>query len=351
MNDSAQQGPRDYREALGAGELPNVQYIAGRPTFCIEGDRTMLFGALAQAQGSFGAITKNRTVHVQPRDGRPYSFDYATLDVVLEACRPALNANGLALIQPFTADGDDCEIRTMLCHASGAYIELAYRFAKPEAIQKLGSVLTYVRRYSVSCLLGVSSEEDDDGNAADGNAHQASPRGQRMQPDKPAPKVQPKAQPKPVAVEQPNPSVSTQVALSDPPASFDTSKVVEATAEPVNDINGPDGEALPEDDIDPSLPRTLETEKTVRATMTRLFSLDGSGNDLTMALRSLVFKLATGKGLVKGDPYVKSEHAGRKMIDLMYELAAEHSIDPDVAVSRTNVQTMLKALSKRAGVQ
>jgi len=39
--------------------------------------------------------------------------------------------------------------------------------------QQFGSALTYMKRYTLAALVGVAADEDDDGNAADGNEVQA----------------------------------------------------------------------------------------------------------------------------------------------------------------------------------
>lgn len=197
-------------------------------TFRILGDAGALFGALAAAQGQFLPITKNRTVTVRPRDKPAYTFDYATLDQVLAACVPALSANGLALLQPFYHGPNGLEIRTILAHSSGARLESVTELPKTENIQGAGSALTYLKRYQVQAILGVSSEEDDDGNAADGNKVEArQDRTRPAPPPKPAgaPATTPRKPPAspqeaPKAAEAPKPQTEPQSApqpKSEPP--------------------------------------------------------------------------------------------------------------------------------------
>ncbi len=157
-------------------------------TFQIIGEPGPLFGALAAAQGAFAPITKNRTVTVRPNGKPAYTFDYATLDQVLAACTPALSANGLALLQPFYHGPNGLELRTILAHSSGARLEAVTELPKVDSVQGAGSALTYLKRYQVQAILGVSSEEDDDGNAADGNKIEA-----RQDRSRPAPPPQPAA--------------------------------------------------------------------------------------------------------------------------------------------------------------
>ena len=95
---------------------------------------------------------------------------YATLASVWNACRSSLSANGVAVIQaPGTDDSGAVTITTTLCHTSGEWMrsEMACRPASPTA-QAMGSVVTYLRRYSLAAMVGVAPDDDDDGNAGSG---------------------------------------------------------------------------------------------------------------------------------------------------------------------------------------
>lgn len=131
-------------------------------------DIDQLAGALATAQGKFGDIPTNRTVHVTPKDTskRGYDFSYSTLDVVLKAVTPALSENGLALVA--TVIGQQVTVR--LLHKSGQFLGSTATARNPTADpQGFGSDLTYLRRYLTSALVNVCSEYDDDGNRGAGN--------------------------------------------------------------------------------------------------------------------------------------------------------------------------------------
>lgn len=126
-----------------------------------------LAAALAKAQAEFPAITRDRTVTVTTKAGQKYTFAYAPLDVILSAVRPALSKHALAITQLL----DGGELVTMLLHDSGA--SLSGRMTVPlgpgDSVQQLGSAITYLRRYAIQAILGVASEEDDDGTAHTGN--------------------------------------------------------------------------------------------------------------------------------------------------------------------------------------
>lgn len=93
---------------------------------------------------------------------------YATLNSVMDSCRNALLDNGILLTQyPVPVDGDNLGLVTKLVHAKTGQYQASLAkipLAKNDA-QGLGSAFTYGRRYALSALLGIVTE-DDDGNAA-----------------------------------------------------------------------------------------------------------------------------------------------------------------------------------------
>ncbi|MFZ2957394.1 MAG: ERF family protein [Candidatus Ozemobacteraceae bacterium] len=109
---------------------------------------------------------------------KPAAFDaqnphfkskYATLAAIMEACRPALSANGIAVVQGTSVEGEPIRVMvtTILSHSSGEWIKETISI-KPavDNAQGIGSAITYARRYSLAALVGIVSDEDDDGNAA-----------------------------------------------------------------------------------------------------------------------------------------------------------------------------------------
>lgn len=131
-----------------------------------------LAGALAKAQLQIEPASKNAT---NPH----FRSHYADLASIWDACRGPLNANGLSIVQ-FPCDGDvgRTGLCTMLLHSSGEYIsEVVTTRSQKDDPQGLGSALTYLRRYALAAVVGVTATEDDDGNAAStpANARVAAP--------------------------------------------------------------------------------------------------------------------------------------------------------------------------------
>ena len=105
---------------------------------------------------------------------------YANYTEVLSCVKEALNNHGISILQPIHAN----RVETILLHESGEYIssfteiyttptivknrndEILTTYIKP---QDYGSAITYARRYALSSLLAIDSDEDDDGNVANGN--------------------------------------------------------------------------------------------------------------------------------------------------------------------------------------
>ena len=162
MTDENSTREQDLREEL---DLVKAEIARLESTFSIVGDPGPLFLALSKAQAGFDAIHRTREVQVRSEKAN-YTFAYAPLDEILRATGKGLTDNELALTQVICGPAASTEIRTILGHSEGAYIQSAMRLPEGEREpQKLGSAITYLRRYAIQAILGVAAEEDDDGAA------------------------------------------------------------------------------------------------------------------------------------------------------------------------------------------
>jgi hypothetical protein len=121
--------------------------------------------AFVKAQSQFGAALKTSINPAFARGGNKGA--YAGLDSCIDAVIGALNANGIALMQPTHECDNGILIETIFMHESGEILsngKLHVPSAKQDA-QGYGSALTYARRYSLMAACGLAPE-DDDGNAA-----------------------------------------------------------------------------------------------------------------------------------------------------------------------------------------
>ena len=133
----------------------------------------LLAEALAKAQGVIVAPPRSRTVRVVPRTGGAgYTFKYATLSDIIDAVQKPLSDNGIARLQLVShdANGGFYKLTTYLVHSSGQFIACEVPIiTEGHSNQQFGSALTYMKRYTLSAMVGLAADEDDDGNAADGN--------------------------------------------------------------------------------------------------------------------------------------------------------------------------------------
>ena len=101
-----------------------------------------------------------------------FKSKYVPLENVVEAIDDVAPKFGLTYSQyPVTTDDGKVGISTVLLHESGEFIEYPPATTKPDknTPQGVGSALTYMRRYSLSAVFGITSDQDDDGNEASGN--------------------------------------------------------------------------------------------------------------------------------------------------------------------------------------
>ncbi|MBJ8031048.1 ERF family protein [Bacillus cereus group sp. N21] len=128
-----------------------------------------IFSAFAKFQGE---VNNPKTTQVNPQ----FRSKYSPLDVVINEVKPILAKYGLAVNQSTGSEGENIVIKTLLMHESGEWMESeplvlpAYQLGKGGSknytAQGAGSAITYGRRYSLSAILGIASESDDDGNGA-----------------------------------------------------------------------------------------------------------------------------------------------------------------------------------------
>lgn len=119
-----------------------------------------LAAALSKAQGEFKAAPFDR---VNPH----FRNKYATLTSIMQTIQAPLAKHGLSVVQTLETREDKMFIVTTVLHASGQWLAdcgIPLMLDKTN-MQGLGSACTYAKRYGLSAMLGVISDEDDDGNA------------------------------------------------------------------------------------------------------------------------------------------------------------------------------------------
>ena len=125
--------------------------------------------ALAAAQGELEPAERNATAAIGEK-GR-FSRKYADLTAMIDAVRKVLPKHGLSIAQIVLPTEGVAHVRTMLMHESGQWLASECRMpydntGSKNAVQSMGSAITYARRYSLSALVGVVADDDDDGEGA-----------------------------------------------------------------------------------------------------------------------------------------------------------------------------------------
>ena len=114
-----------------------------------------LYKKIAKVKSEIGKISKDQT--------NPFfKSKYFDINSLLEHTEPLFEKNGLLLLQPIK-DGKVLSIVRDLETEEFDYSELVLPDISDP--QKLGSAITYYRRYTLQSLLGLQAE-DDDGNKA-----------------------------------------------------------------------------------------------------------------------------------------------------------------------------------------
>jgi hypothetical protein len=118
--------------------------------------------ALVKAVGELQNVAKTAA--------NPYfKSKYAPLDAIIDATRPVLLKHGLAVIQePLFMEGT-AGVETTIIHTDGGSKTSTLLLPlKDQSPQGVGSAITYARRYALAAVLGIASEDDDDGNLSTG---------------------------------------------------------------------------------------------------------------------------------------------------------------------------------------
>jgi len=128
--------------------------------------RKQFDAAVSAAKAEIPAITRNATGHNSKR--------YADFAAIAKVVDPIIGKHGLSYRFRTTQNGT-IAVTCILSHKAGHSEETtlsgpADGSGNKNAIQAIGSTLTYLQRYSLVQMLGLAAAADDDGNAAAGEA-------------------------------------------------------------------------------------------------------------------------------------------------------------------------------------
>lgn len=141
----------------------------------IENQVVALFTALSAFQGECPTIQKNKKSHFGM---------YADLAEILTVIRPILSKHGLAVCQFVETVEKDTFLKTIITHTGGHFLESSLRFDYvSKDIRSFGSNITYLRRYSLSSILGIVSDDDVDDKKDEYPRKEEPKKTERLSPD------------------------------------------------------------------------------------------------------------------------------------------------------------------------
>lgn len=131
-------------------------------------DEKTLAQALCAAQKQMQNPKKDRTAKVRTKTGGEYSYNYTTLDAVLDVVRPALNENGVFLSQYSEISGKGMLLSTTVMYGDESQVLDVTPYQYDTDPQEFGKRETYARRYSLLKAFGLAGDDDTDGDTGAG---------------------------------------------------------------------------------------------------------------------------------------------------------------------------------------
>lgn len=118
-----------------------------------------IYQKIANVQKKIGKIQKDK---VNPH----FKSSYFDINTLLEALKPHLEEEKLGIVQQLSTYDGKAALTTILINLENNE-SMSDIVVMPESDnpQKMGSAITYYRRYALQCIFLLEAE-DDDGNAA-----------------------------------------------------------------------------------------------------------------------------------------------------------------------------------------
>jgi hypothetical protein len=155
-----------YREAVAL--FKELEGMAARKEFD---------NAMADAKAEIPTIKRNRMVDAGEKNGKSGpKYRFEDLAEIAETVDPILSKNGLSyryrVASPVNAP---VTVTCIVSHRSGHFEETTLTAGRDDgpgrnAIQQVGSTITYLQRYTLKSALGLAVSHDDDGRGSEQKA-------------------------------------------------------------------------------------------------------------------------------------------------------------------------------------
>lgn len=117
-----------------------------------------------------------KEIPTMPKNAKAYGYNYTDLDTITSVIKPILARHNISYMQSVGMDDEGrSTLTTRVFSRDGEYIEdvtllPVIQSAKNNSAQTMGMAITYVRRYALCAMLGITSDEDVDANTVMGNS-------------------------------------------------------------------------------------------------------------------------------------------------------------------------------------
>lgn len=117
-----------------------------------------------------GLMDVQREIPTMPKNAKGYGYNYTDLDTITSVIKPILARHDISYMQSVGMNEQGQNIlTTRIFNRNGEYIEDStilpiVQSAKNNSAQTLGMSITYMRRYMLCAMFGITSDEDVDAN-------------------------------------------------------------------------------------------------------------------------------------------------------------------------------------------
>lgn len=156
-------------QAIEAPKTNGIDKIGRFTVYTVGGlDAQQIIEAKLALMKDFSEVQANISQPKKDKQGAQFrngqSYKYADLNSVISEIQEASKGHDIAYIQQPVMDGGKAGVDNYLLNSKGAIMDFgAYLLdvggARP---QDAGGAMTYARRYSISAIFGIASEEDTD---------------------------------------------------------------------------------------------------------------------------------------------------------------------------------------------
>lgn len=172
----------------GAAIMEMLQRITTDPTVSIERieqafafyervqasqSRKAFDAAIAAAKSEIPVIAKNRLVDYELKAGGRTTYRHEDLGEIARTVDPILSKHGLSYRFRVTSNlNEPVKVTCVVSHVDGYFEETTLSAGRDEsggknAIQGVGSTVTYLQRYTLKAALGLAAAKDDDAKTAE----------------------------------------------------------------------------------------------------------------------------------------------------------------------------------------